>query len=685
MTIARQIYAGSGDSGIRPKQDEAHPPHNSSIDGLRALAVLSVMLYHLNGKFLTGGFVGVDVFFVISGYVVAKSILDRSFSSFSELVLFFYARRFLRILPALIAMLFITSLATVAFVPDGWLSDSNRDTALYAFVGISNVRLARAAGNDYFGPKTDFNPFAHTWSLGVEEQFYLIFPFLIASAVLFLSRRRLGIIAASVLTILSFGLSAALTSKAPIFSFYQIPARFWELGIGLLLALTLVTWQKWLNRVRTSSVSLCASYCLAILGASFFFCNEAEFPFPWAIPPVLATAGLLMIVSTDRKSLPSTFLSMKWLSFIGLISYSLYLWHWPIYVLMRWTSGLETPVQQLGALVLTFASAVTSYYLVECPVRYSGRLAILPRSAVVALFGVVTFSAAVVSGEAFQFRKHLSLSVTANDEIWSNSAPPNVGCVASPTEKEIANPSRKACKMGGGRHLLVVGDSHAGAYSRMLAKFSQDYDVPVTIYTSPGCAFFSLRVPVRMLPGNCARSLEVFQKDMLAKAGAGTTVFLASLRLDRLRDQWGGNNAPMPSVNKESVDEARAFIADLSRRGSTVILEAPTPIFWSPPFRCADWFNKHNPICREGFDIDWSFFEARREEVVEAERSIASSLDRVTIWDPALVLCKPLYCRAFESGKPLFYDGDHLSGYANDVLYPAFARELTRSQAAVNR
>ena len=150
-------------------------PYIPGIDGLRALAVVSVMIYHLVPGALPGGFVGVDVFFVISGYVVTGSMMRDAKLPFLEFIAAFYARRFRRIVPALVVCLCVTVLFSVALIPDAWLSNALRDTGLSAFFGLSNFTLV--TGDDgYFATRSEFNPFTHTWSLAVEEQFYLLFP-----------------------------------------------------------------------------------------------------------------------------------------------------------------------------------------------------------------------------------------------------------------------------------------------------------------------------------------------------------------------------------------------------------------------------------------------------------------------------------------------------------------------------
>jgi peptidoglycan/LPS O-acetylase OafA/YrhL len=153
------------------------PVHVPYIDGLRAVAVLSVMLYHLHASWLPGGLAGVDVFFVISGFVVSASVGELESMRLSRFVLYFYSRRVQRIAPALIVCLLVTALVSALLIPSAWLSDANAKTGIFAFFGLANVILART-GDDYFAPRVEFNPYVHTWSLGVEEQFYLVFPLL---------------------------------------------------------------------------------------------------------------------------------------------------------------------------------------------------------------------------------------------------------------------------------------------------------------------------------------------------------------------------------------------------------------------------------------------------------------------------------------------------------------------------
>ncbi|WP_245318207.1 MULTISPECIES: acyltransferase [unclassified Mesorhizobium] len=203
------------------------------LDGLRAIAILSVVFYHLYGDRFPNGFLGVDVFFVISGFVVSYTVSRRyRGQSAFHFVLEFYARRFTRIMPALLLCLLVSALATFLFVPDAWLSTSISKTASSAFVGLSNIFLAK--GTDYFSPVTEFNPFTHTWSLGVEEQFYVVFPLLFFPWVMGPRGKRFSALVYGALAVASVAIWLHLLDANPLQAFYMPHSRFWQLACGIL-------------------------------------------------------------------------------------------------------------------------------------------------------------------------------------------------------------------------------------------------------------------------------------------------------------------------------------------------------------------------------------------------------------------------------------------------------------------
>ena len=353
------------------KQNTSDNSYIPGIDGLRAIAVLSVVLYHLDRDLLPGGFTGVDVFFVISGYVISKSLARSDAATLATFILGFYERRILRIVPALLAFLLVTSIFSVLFVPDGWLSASNNSTAMAAFFGISNLFLVRSA-DGYFSARIDFNPFIHTWSLAVEEQFYLIFPFIFYAWLRVARSGSPSRITAAILpliAVVSLGFAWYGTRTAQVHAFYLLPSRFWELACGALLyQLEDLRCSRGMKLKKPSWWLLCGFSFTAV---GFLYSEANAFPFPWALFPVVGT--VFMIAGTVNASESARGLQIvlrsRAMTYIGRISYSLYLWHWGVFTLFRWTVGLAGPPMIATALLLSFALASLSYHVVEMPFR----------------------------------------------------------------------------------------------------------------------------------------------------------------------------------------------------------------------------------------------------------------------------------------------------------------------------
>ncbi|MGR8023602.1 acyltransferase family protein [Burkholderia cenocepacia] len=311
---------------------EKKPFHANYIDGLRAIAVLSVVIYHLNAKWLPGGFAGVDVFFVISGFVVAMSVSELGPIKLHRFLAYFYARRLVRITPALVGMLLVTFLASALFIPEAWLSSSNQKTGLFAFLGLSNFVLSSNTGN-YFSPIAEFNPFTHTWSLAVEEQFYLVFPWLFVPWLR--GKPALSISMFSIALVASVACSIWLGKVDETRAFYMTWSRFWELGAGVLLFQFMHARGHSFDSASSSSrvFSVLADLGLLMLIVGLVRARPDAAPFPACVLPVVGTAVLISVLHGRRGGIAYALLTWKPARFVGTISYSLYLWHWPVFVL----------------------------------------------------------------------------------------------------------------------------------------------------------------------------------------------------------------------------------------------------------------------------------------------------------------------------------------------------------------
>ena len=654
-----------------------------AIDGLRAIAVLAVLVYHLNARFLPGGFVGVDIFFVISGYVVTRSLAGRTGEGFGSFLAGFYARRIRRIIPALTVCLLVTVLFTVLFVPQAWLSQTMSQVALSAFFGVSNFALVFYQ-DGYFSPRSEFNPFVHTWSLAVEEQFYFVFPVLIYFWFKAINNQGADKHKSSVwpwptllmplLALLSLAFAAYAAKAHPDWGFYMLPARFWELAVGVML----FQWQQkgWMPALSDRLSAVVAASGLGLIALSVFTADANAFPYPWALAPVSGTFLLLWAVTGSAHGatpLLARLLSTRVMVYVGLISYSLYLWHWPVFTLMRWTTGLQTTLTMAVAVLLSLVMASASYTFIEKPTRHWHWLAASRAKAISA--GLLLMGGAwAMSAGMFLNRDAVSLSVTANERLWYPYAH---------REPQVDDVNDQALA---GRQIFVIGNSHTGAYATMLHLLEQRQGIKAHLMQVGQCAVGNLSYPINAFEG-CQALVADRLKAIEAMAKPGDIVMFASLRASRLSDQWYRNDPQavlQKATSQEGLDAVAAAEAEivpilqsLQAQGIKVLIDAPKPVLRGPPYRCSDWFNQHNPICEGGFDVPRDYLEQSRQPVMDAMQRLAGDFPNVYLWDPLPILCPHDVCTAFDkAGLPLFFDGDHLSGHGNRVLYPSFENRV---------
>jgi len=343
-----------------PMTDLKKPPYRPEIDGLRAIAVASVIINHFNKDILPGGYLGVDIFFVISGYVITSSLSTRRSNSFGDLMLGFYTRRVQRLVPALVTCVLITGILLCLFNPT---PQDSLLTGITALFGLSNIYLYLQATN-YFAGSSLYDSFMHTWSLGVEEQFYFFFPLILwfsgylKSGKSMSSKSTATIIILVILSVASFGGFAYLNRVNPPAGFFLMPPRFWELGSGSILFMLLSSSANIARILKAVPSFIPLTITIALLHAGTKTIGY--------IGIVLATA--ILIGSLKPGKIEFSILTNPCLLFIGTISYSLYLWHWSVLCLSRWTVGIHwwsVPIQLL--LIVGLASA--SYRWIEQPFR----------------------------------------------------------------------------------------------------------------------------------------------------------------------------------------------------------------------------------------------------------------------------------------------------------------------------
>ncbi len=346
------------DYGTTPFGKSSYRPE---IDGLRAVAVVAVIINHFNKDILPSGYLGVDIFFVISGFVITSSLANHRSESFKDFFLGFYARRVKRLIPALALFAVIVSILICLFNPDPRMS---LRTGIASLFGFSNLYLLKQS-TDYFATSTELNVFTHTWSLGVEEQYYVLFPLLVwfsGFGRLTAKSERNLFWAAGVLSVASLISFIYLYPTNQPAAYFLMPSRFWELGAGCLLFLA-IKHARGLRRALEAVPPLWVA--AGILGVLFI---PLEFAMLATVAVVLLT--VVLIASLRAGSAGYSLFTNRQVVYIGLISYSLYLWHWGVLSISRWTIGIHwwsVPFQT--ALMLLLAAA--SYRYVETPLRRS--------------------------------------------------------------------------------------------------------------------------------------------------------------------------------------------------------------------------------------------------------------------------------------------------------------------------
>ncbi|HET7027015.1 MAG TPA: acyltransferase family protein [Candidatus Limnocylindrales bacterium] len=345
----------------RPREHDGFRP---DIEGLRGLAVALVVLYHVGVGGFGGGFVGVDVFFVVSGFLISGLLLRERERSGRISIVDFYERRVLRILPAAAVVIVATLVVGYRLAAPLDRQSVGLD-GMAAALSIGNVRFALGAG-DYFSSVAAPSPFLHFWSLGVEEQFYLVWPAVLVVATAVPRGRRLvaGVILA-VIVVVSFAASIVLTDSAPNWAFYSLPTRAWQLAAGGLLA---VGW-RWIARAP-AAVRVVVGWCglAAVIGVAGLLDDSVPYPGLASLWPTLGAVAL--IAGGTARTGPAVLLVRAPVRFLGRISYSLYLWHWPILVLVPTALGVEPDVVgRLGLAGLAVVVATASWALVEQPFR----------------------------------------------------------------------------------------------------------------------------------------------------------------------------------------------------------------------------------------------------------------------------------------------------------------------------
>ena len=619
--------------------------YRADIDGLRAVAVLAVVIHHFWPDLLTGGYVGVDVFFVISGFLITSIIskeVDESRFSFAD----FYDRRIRRIFPALFAMLAATFVAGWFWMlPSDYLATFQAGIGTLLFA--ANLVFWRQMADGYFaGTDASVNPLLHTWSLGVEEQFYIAFPMVLLLMARCGARGRVTLLVVAALA--SFGLAQYFLNDKPVAVFFLTPFRAWELLVGSLLAIGAVPRIKNpLLREFLAGVGL----LLIILGAVVY---DSQSPFPGALAllPVLGTAAVIHAGSHGVGKV-ARLLTLRPVVYVGLISYSLYLWHWPVLVLGQFALLLDVgPLERLLLLLVSILLAAASYQFIEKPFRsrsVSRRNVFRYASAA----SMTLFLAGLIGWGASGFQSRVSGDVRA----YESARDPEVPFVECDQQ---AVPCRFGVT-GKVPSAVFWGDSH------MLA-WAPGFDLAMGSLGKAGwLSVFSSCPPlvdVESVAGEACQANNDRVLAWLAKTHEVRLVVLAAYwpeyhkKISRFQTTRAD---PVGASLRETIDRIEGM-------GRTVVLMGPVPVYTSSvPLRLAlERLNSAQTNLS-----DFTSYRAQNEYFY----SSVSSQPSLIVADPGAWMCTP-HCAQEQDGVPLYRDSHHLSVAGAETYKSELARVL---------
>jgi peptidoglycan/LPS O-acetylase OafA/YrhL len=650
--------------------------YRPEIDGLRALAVLSVLGFHIFG--IRGGFVGVDIFFVISGYLISQILISELNSekfSFSS----FYCRRIRRIFPALITIL-IFCLVT------GWitlLADEFKFLGKHIFFGTtfsSNIVLWLESG--YFDRASDLKPLLHLWSLGVEEQFYIFWPLFLVIA--FWRRWPIFIFLATLISI-SFFCNLYLSSVNASFAFYWLPTRMWELLCGALLAHIAITQTADVGMGKFAKC-LYVRQLLPILGVGLILISliyiesRRAYPSYWALIPVL---GTIFILLGDKDSLVNKyFLSSKLMRGIGLISYPLYLWHWPLISYAKiMNNGTLDRELKLICFILSFLFAYLTYQFVEKKIRYASNSRaigyLLLGMLVVSLMGLSVFFLDGISARYPYQEKIYSQSKEVDGSIshfdWEQGCKQHFKALDYSGACRIADSTKPPT-------ILIVGDSHAISFYPGLAYQYHLKGENLQLIARGACVpLLGIETHRDGLPDICADIMSEIYEYATAQKSIKTVLI-------SFRGPWylygGGASYTKKDLNPIllnglSFEQAMIKTYDVlmsSNKNMALFLDNPELTF--QPQECLDT----RPIrikmggvrenCFIPESIAKSISQIYREKISEVEKG----LPKLKIFDTFKYLCEADKCFAIKDNKLLYDDDNHLSIQGSLVLAEKFMR-----------
>jgi peptidoglycan/LPS O-acetylase OafA/YrhL len=626
--------------------------YRRDIDGLRAMAILPILLYHAGIPGFSGGFVGVDIFFVISGFLIT-SIIMREVNEGSFSFVNFWARRARRILPAALVVIVFTLMA-------GWL----------LFAPVDYIELGRSARSQaffsanfffwgesgYFDGPSELKPLLHTWSLAVEEQFYIVFPLVLILLHKFLPNKKCFVL--TLLFSLSLIASIIWVKDYPSATFYLLHTRAWELLLGSLLAfLPMYSFRyQWFAEIASGIGLATIAYC------AISYDSGIVFPGISALPPTLATAVLIW-VNGRNNTLVKQLLSLQPMVWVGLISYSLYLWHWPLIVFFRYSSVEELLL--IDKLFLIGVSVILAYFswkFVETPFR-TKQLFATNKKILYSAFASILIVAMV--GQQIRLAKGYPLRLPEHVRNYA------IGAIWSKDQTECykRNKTGELCRFGSNLtnkpELFFWGDSHAAALLPGVIEKTKEHGL-ITLHASKSSCLPILGLDAVFIGSSKCADFHQLMVDQISSSGvrhvliAGAwTAYVKAVNSSSVRPAAGQADEKHVRVSPEVFrDYLSGMVKDLRAKNIHVWIVRQVP--WQEEamaHKLTKLAMEHRDTTGVGLPL---------EEHLSRQQFVNTVLDElagegVTILDPTPLMCTDIFCPAQKDGYSLYKDNDHLS------------------------
>ncbi len=649
------------------------------IEGLRGVAILLVVAFHCGAAAVQGGFVGVDVFFVLSGYLITGLLVNEVAQTSRLDLLHFYSRRIRRLLPGSALMLAVTILASVILLSPTELSFMSRAARAAAVYG-SNIFFS-TRGSDYFAPSVVSNPVLHTWTLAVEEQFYLFWPLIIMVCLQACRSKKILSSMFFTIALASFAACVWMTPNGRAYAFYQLPTRAWEFALGGLAVLI----PKGMRLPPRIWITLGWIGFGAVLYSSYSIVDVERFPGWIASVPVLGTASILLSGAQVPDRGLGLVLASRPLQFLGKLSYSWYLWHWPFLVLAK---ALYPNITILGNALVALGALITAavtYYVWENPIRVSNYLVARPLRAVYAgiaitVLSVATATAAVRVSSRLAAQAEMVRIRTTMDDI---SRLPWNECVT------LGKSVVRTCEFGVKKsdvQVVLFGDSHAIQWFNPLQRIADARRWRLTTMVKTLCPAADIRAP-----GRRARTstCDDWRSNAISKIieSRPAAVFIADAsvymsRVDRPTDHTFISLEDWQSATRRSL---QAF-AD-ANVPVVMVRDIPYPTFDVPACVARSvrvpWF--------PGGTCQMARSAVLNPAIFDAQRAAAQGLQNVSFVDLSDQLCDKDTCFAVQNSEIMYRDNNHLTGKYADGLastmearLPSFLTGLSPTTSAIS-